>query len=161
MFRAEKHACKSRRDLSRSKCATDNFPVCPDPWFVSTDLTKGFYLVPCNSYIAVLNCGIIFCFCEIWHLPLLFSSSSLARVCCHWGAGLQSKQACFFPTGLPLTGQRASATIWHFADVPTNIQVMINWSSYIRTGFCHLYSLEAAPVCNHLLKAIRKDTAHC
>lgn len=110
--------------LLRSKCATDNFPVCPGPWFVSTDLTKGFYLVPCNSYIAVRNFGVIFCFCEFWLFPLpllLSSSSSLARVCCHWGAGLQSKQACFFPTGLLLTGQGALATLWHFAVVSTNI----------------------------------------
>lgn len=146
--------------MLRSKCATDNFPVCPGPWFVSTDLTKGFYPVPCNGYIAVRNFGVIFCFCEFWLFPLpllLSSSSSLARVCCHWGAGLQSKQACFFPTGLLLTGQGALATLWQLF-LPT---FMISWSSCVRTGFCHLYSLEAAPVCNCLLRAIRQDTAHC
>lgn len=52
------------------------------------------------------------------------------------------------------------ATVWHFADLSTNIEVMISWSSCFRTRFCHLYSLEVTPVCNVLLRVVRQDTAH-
>lgn len=47
----------------RSKCATDNFAVRLGPWFVSRDINKGSYLMPCNSYVAVLN---------FWHHLLLW-----------------------------------------------------------------------------------------